>query len=157
MTEFTENQLRYFQWLETPKEQRTPKTQVEMSKILGVSRVTLREWAIKYKEKDNPPISNELKKFIKELQESTYAKGNPKNFELLGKIKGFLSTNLQEKSLGELTADDYYRIRKEAKERLDKLHRESYPIGDGSQRPPIPPPPIRLSSEPEQSADNKVG
>ena len=119
-----DSRVQYFLWKETPRDQREIQTKEAFSKYIGYPRRTLDKWDHEYNNAQS--VGYDSKKFFLSKREEidkgmlhAVNRGNAQMAKLVKQLSGEL-VEKQEVTHLVLTADDYDRIRKEAKEELDR-------------------------------------
>ncbi len=146
---------KFVEWKQMPKELRQPKTLTEMCAQLGISNVTGIEWGHEL-EDIGVYTSDDHKEFLDKAKSIGF-RGNSKALEIYGKAKGFLGKETEEEKV-ELTADEYYSILREARERVSQEVQQ--PDRDSGVSGELPVLPLQVRSdtdEGETSTDGEVG
>jgi len=110
--------IKYMEWLETPRADRVPKQKRDLARVLGVSPSLLQKWDEKYRELEATRLVDQIKAMDAAMFEAGTGKRVVSAAELWYKRQGLLVEKIEQKTLI-LTADDYDRIRREAKEELN--------------------------------------
>lgn len=117
----------YRQWLSTPPEGREPQTQKELAHQLGKDEMTLVAWK---KRIGNIVVLNENEMFMKQVYTQAMKTGaTASQMELYAKLKGLLIEKKEQVNVN-LTADDYFRIREDARKKASRV--SGQPSGDRS-------------------------
>lgn len=136
--EVNQKRTSLFQWLVLPKEQRFPSTYVEKARELHVTTQTLINWEAKYFQEwkrqqkgngavDITSLSYEdmvalWKKIMVELMQGD--RGTAEDRKTFGKYLGILTEKTEHTLKRDIDADEYFRIREEAKRRLGQFSRD---------------------------------
>uniref|UniRef100_A0A6H1ZS14 Homeodomain phBC6A51-type domain-containing protein n=1 Tax=viral metagenome TaxID=1070528 RepID=A0A6H1ZS14_9ZZZZ len=147
----------YAEWLVAPLGERVPATQEEFAEKAGVSNVTLYAWKkriIAEGETDKEKIDSFMEQVYTQAMKPN---ATAKHMELFAILKGLKVDKSEHKVEFNLSADDYFRVRQEARRRAGKVHR--VPDGD---RGVLPEPAllhdeVRVDREQEHGEDSEVG
>ncbi len=101
-------------WWYTPEEDRQPLTMGRMCSLIEISEAQGKEWVLQLESRGEGGSNRE--EWLKQTERIAY-KGNSKALELLGKAQGFIDAKRTEERI-ELSADEYYVILREARERV---------------------------------------
>lgn len=111
--------IKYIEWLETPRADRTPKSKRDLAKVLGVSPSLLQKWDEKHREMEGARLVEQIKAMDAAMFEAGTGKKVVSAAELWYKRQGLL-VEKQEIEHRVLTADDISRLTKEADTELRK-------------------------------------
>lgn len=115
----------YAEWYLADTERRKFSTQRAICEYLGIAVQTGVKWG-HIIEKQRGYTSNEQREFFDNAKKMAYEKGNSKALEILGKAKGyFTNKNNEQSKITEISADEYYRILREARSRVQEVSGES--------------------------------
>lgn len=133
----------FAEWMSTPNGERVPRTQSEFAKIYHVSKDTVSNWRRMLEmEKFKGDDDNQVSIFMKNLYTlATKPNARSKDMELWARINGLLVDKSELTHKFELSADDHYRISREAERRISET------IGTSDRAESLPREPALLLSE----------
>lgn len=139
----------FVNWLGTPPEDRLPKTQRELAEQLGVHEAQLSIWKKELSLQSAPP--SEVVALRNHIIAEAKTSGNAQMARLAWDI---MNPDKKEVRGFQLNAEDYFRIEREAEERIRGASEQNYRVAVLSERPEILSNQLRSDSNENQAPQN---
>lgn len=145
---------KFIVWYDLPLAEKDP---IDIKGFAGfhkVSLVTLYKWQKAIEKERGVSDDDEIQVFMERLYKlATDQKASAKHMELFAKLKGLLIDKQEIKHKFELSADDHYRIDREADRRIQELNRGADGIQGLQEESPILLEQVCVDTEQEHSPD----